>query len=195
MGKSDLYQLSVFLGVYNLKNKKTNTELFLFMLTTVINNLCRIKTLTTLSTEDYSDKSAGPYYSSIGGHVRHILDIFNCLLNGINKEQIDLTARERLEDTENDPSEALLYLDKTIEGLTALKQYSIAQILTLVDDLGDGKVSTPATLGNVIFQAHSHAIHHFAIIGYILHIRKLAIPDIAFGYNPTTPIHLTTETE
>ncbi|MBO1255713.1 hypothetical protein J3L16_08455 [Alteromonas sp. 5E99-2] len=163
------------------------------MLVTVINNLYRIRSLTTLSPEDYSDKSAGPYYSSIGGHVRHILDIFNCLINGLNNEKIDLTARVRGKETENDPLEAQLYLDKTIEGLSELKQHSISQILTLIDDLGDGKVSTPATLGNVIFQAHSHAIHHFAIIGYILHIRKLTLPDTAFGYNPTTPINLVKE--
>lgn len=159
------------------------------MLTTITTNLGRIKSLTTLSIEEYSDASTGPYYSSIGSHVRHVLDIFNCLANGLGDEKIDLTQRIRGGNAEFDPSEAIAYLNRTIEKITVLDQHSISRPLTLVDDLGDGKVSTPATLGSIIFQAHSHAIHHFAIIGYILHIRKLTLPDTAFGYNPTTPVN------
>lgn len=159
------------------------------MLTTITANLRRIKSLTALSIEDYTDASTGPYYSSIGSHIRHVLDIFNCLANGLDDGKVDLTHRTRGGCAETDPTESIIYLNQTIKKIIALDIHPISHPLTLIDDLGCGNVATPATLGAIIFQAHSHAIHHFAIIGYILHIRELTLPDSKFGYNPTTPLN------
>jgi len=39
----------------------------------------------------------------------------------------------------------------------------------------------------VLIQAHSHAIHHFASIGYIICKLGIELPDTDFGYNPSTP--------
>ena len=61
-------------------------------------------------------------------------------------------------------------------------------LLDVVDDLGGGRVSTPYTLGAALCQAHSHAIHHYACIGYLLHLQGVAIPEQGFGLNPTTPL-------
>jgi len=55
------------------------------------------------------------------------------------------------------------------------------------DDLGRGMIKAKYTLAAVLIQAHSHAIHHFASIGYIIHQLGIALPDEDFGYNPTTP--------
>ena len=57
----------------------------------------------------------------------------------------------------------------------------------MVDDLGQGQVTVEYTLGSALCQAHSHAIHHFACIGYVLEQLEVNIPDSRFGYNPTTP--------
>jgi len=34
-----------------------------------------------------------------------------------------------------------------------------------------------------------HVIHHYACIGYLLHIYGIELPNKVFGYNPTTPIN------
>jgi len=51
--------------------------------------------LDTIDSVSYCDSSIGPYHSSIGSHVRHILDFFNCIVDGLDTNNIDLTARKR----------------------------------------------------------------------------------------------------
>ena len=51
------------------------------MIQAIIYNLQRgVKLLNAIDDEQYSDNSIAPYYSSIGIHMRHILDVFDCIL-------------------------------------------------------------------------------------------------------------------
>ncbi len=140
-----------------------------------------------LDRRSYSNAGTGPYYSSIGGHLRHVLDIFACVINGVESRVVDLTDRKRGTDAETNPEVGLEYLDSVMRGLSALGEIDPSTPVTLVDNLGLGTVEIPSTLGAGLCQAHSHAIHHFACIGYILHLQGIALPDGRFGYNPTTP--------
>ncbi|WP_106794018.1 hypothetical protein [Aquimarina sp. Aq78] len=135
----------------------------------------------------YSSTSAAPYYSSIGGHLRHILDIFKCIVNGIDSRIIDLTKRKRGTIVEQNPVEGQRYLRKIISDLECISGLDPSIAIIIKDDLGMGMVEIPTTLGGGLNQAHSHAIHHFACIGYILHIHGTILPNKVFGYNPTTP--------
>jgi len=151
-------------------------------------NLVRAERLIRLlDARAYSNAGAGPYYSSVGGHLRHVLDIFACVISGVESRVIDLTDRRRGTDAETKPEAGLEYLGSVMRGLAALGQIDHSTPVTLVDDLGLGRVEVPSTLGAGLSQAHSHAIHHFACIGYILHLQGIALPDGGFGYNPTTP--------
>ena len=60
-------------------------------------------------------------------------------------------------------------------------------IIEVSDDLGQGIVISPYTLAAALCQAHSHSIHHFACIGYMLESLGEKTTDPRFGYNPTTP--------
>ena len=57
----------------------------------------------------------------------------------------------------------------------------------MTDDLGTGRVTAKYTIGSALIQAHSHAIHHFASVGFIINQLGIELPDADFGYNPTTP--------
>lgn len=154
----------------------------------ILDNLQRGETLLShLEQAQFSDKSVGPYYSSIGGHFRHILDVFACIFIGLDDGLIDLTARERNELVETNTGSALTYLERTVNQLKTLENLSPTTLLAVVDDLGQGQVTVEYTLGSALCQAHSHAIHHFACIGYVLEQLEVNIPDSRFGYNPTTP--------
>ena len=142
---------------------------------------------TDLTPDLYTSKSAGPYYSSIGGHLRHILDIFQCIFNGLDSKIIDLTDRKRGTIVEKNPVEGLKYLKKVISELEGISDLDPGIAVTIKDDLGLGMVEFPTTLGGGLNQAHSHAIHHFACIGYLLHFHGTKLPNKVFGYNPTTP--------
>lgn len=158
------------------------------MIPTIIQNLERgIKLLNSIDDAQYCDKSVAPYHSSIGVHMRHILDVFDCITDGLHSGKIDLTARKRNVVAENKVASGLYYFETTIQNLQALETVNLDRIVQVSDDLGNGVVTANYTLASVLIQAHSHAIHHFASIGYIINQLNIQLPDEDFGYNPTTP--------
>ncbi len=132
------------------------------------------------------DASISPYYSSIGAHVRHILDFYDCVFNINSENQIDLTARSRNKNIETKCCSAKDYLDTIIDKLKN-SNFDINKTVDVFDDLGLGKTEIKYTMGAVFSQANSHTIHHYAIINYILEGLKISFDDSDFGYNPTTP--------
>ncbi len=146
-----------------------------------------VKLLESISNEQYSDTSIAPYNSSIGGHMRHILDVFDCIFEGLNSGQVDLTARKRNELAETNTTIGIAYFNEVIDKLQNLKNADFNQLVQVSDDLGTGMVTVNYTLASALIQAHSHAIHHFASIGYIISQLGIELPDADFGYNPTTP--------
>ncbi|MCA0932335.1 DinB family protein [Lutimonas saemankumensis] len=158
------------------------------MIPAIIQNLNRgIRLLNSINDEEYSNNSTAPYYSSIGVHMRHILDVFNCVLKGIDKGIIDLSARQRNELAEINVAVGLAYFEEIQLKLSKIDPASLERVVQVKDDLGLGMVTANYTLAAALIQAHSHAIHHFASIGYIISQLGIDLPDGDFGYNPTTP--------
>lgn len=147
--------------------------------------------LDNLSNEQLSDASVSPYYSSIGCHIRHILDFYDCIFNA-NENKVDLTARSRNKTVECDCSCAKDYLS-TIVGKLNSAVFNINDNVMVADDLGLGKTEIPYTYGSLLAQANSHTIHHYAIINYIFDSLGIVINDDEFGYNPTTPKQVSSE--
>lgn len=142
--------------------------------------------LDNLSNEQLSDTSVSPYYSSIGSHLRHILDFYDCIFNYNEEEKIDLTARSRNKEVECDCGCAKNYLSSIVDKLNTLP-FEISDTVFVIDDLGLGSIEIPYTYGALLAQANSHTIHHYAIINYIFDSLGIEINDNDFGYNPTTP--------
>ena len=142
--------------------------------------------LTNLSNEKLSDVSIPPYFSSVGSHVRHILDFYDCIFHVVDNE-VDLTARKRNLEVENCCDTAICYLDTIVGKLENLNDKDVKQQIVVIDDLGLGKTKIDYTFSALLAQANSHTIHHYAIISYILDRLGVAIEDATFGYNPTTP--------
>ena len=142
--------------------------------------------LSNLDDATLANVSIPPYYSSIGGHIRHILDFYDCILNRVDIGKIDLTARKRNKNVETYCEQALDYLNDIITRLKTIDN-DMGSHVTVIDDLGMGIVEMPYTYAALLAQANSHTIHHYAIINYILDRLGIAIKDATFGYNPTTP--------
>lgn len=158
------------------------------MISAITNNLQRgIKLLNAIDESQYTDNSVAPYYSSIGIHMRHILDVFDCVFSGLESKNVDLSARKRNELVEQKINLGLDYFEEIITGLEGLDAENLDLIIEVKDDLGLGFVTANYTLASILIQAHSHAIHHFASIGYIISQLDIDLPDADFGYNPTTP--------
>ncbi len=158
------------------------------MIPAIIQNLNRgVNLLNSINDEQYANNSTAPYYSSIGIHMRHILDVFDCIFKGIEAKQIDLSARERNELAETKVAVGLAYFDQIMSQLKEIQVGDLDNMVEVKDDLGMGMVTANYTLAAALIQAHSHAIHHFASIGYIISQMGINLPDGDFGYNPTTP--------
>lgn len=143
--------------------------------------------LINLSDTQFGDKSVSPYYSSIGTHIRHILDFYDCIFNINSENKVDLTARARNLKVESNCNCAQEYLDTIFDKLNAVT-FGGTETVLVIDDLGLGKTEIFYTYGSLLAQANSHTIHHFAIINYILDGLGISLQDATFGYNPTTPI-------
>jgi len=146
-----------------------------------------VQLLNCISDEAYSNTTIAPYYSSIGGHMRHILDVFDCVFDGLESGNINLISRKRNELAENYTQYGIAYFEDIIQRLKLINTEDLNKIVTVTDDLGLGIITANYTLGGILIQAHSHAIHHFASVGYVISQLGIELPDADFGFNPTTP--------
>ena len=142
--------------------------------------------LNNLTDDVLIDSTVSPYYSSIGTHIRHILDFYECIFSLNAENVIDLTTRVRDKEVETKCETAICYLNSIIEELNSF-EFKMDDFVIVFDDLGLGKVEMVYTYGALFSQANSHTIHHYAIINYILDALNISIEESDFGYNPTTP--------
>jgi len=143
--------------------------------------------LANLEDNIFCDISISPYYSSIGTHLRHILDFYDCIFKLNPENKIDLTSRTRNKEVESKCYLAKGYLNSIIDKLNT-SNFNMNETVYVLDDLGLGMVEVPYTVGALFSQANSHTIHHYAIINYILEGLNISINDSNFGFNPTTRI-------
>ena len=158
------------------------------MIAAIEKNLERgIKLLNTITDEQYANASVAPYYSSIGCHIRHVLDVFSCIFKGLETNNIDLSVRDRNEKIELKTELGIEYFKTIINKLQKINSSDLDKSIIVTDDLGLGLESVNYTLAAILMQAHSHAIHHFASVGYVIYQLGIELPDADFGFNPTTP--------
>lgn len=162
------------------------------MIEAIEKNLLRgVKLLNSITDEQYSDCTIPPYYSSIGNNMRHVLDVFACIFNGLKSGSVDFSDRQRNDLAQQKTAFGIAYFDEIIDKLHELNPADFDNIIKVSDDLGTGMLTANYTLGSALIQAHSHAIHHFASIGFIINQLGIELPDADFGYNPTTPRNIT----
>lgn len=158
------------------------------MILAIQQNLERgMKLVENISDSNYNDNSVAPYYSSIGVHMRHVLDVFHCIFEGLPSGEVNLIGRSRNKSIEEHRELGIGYFKQTLVKLQSLAAADLEQTVLVTDDLGLGPVATNYSLGALLAQAHSHAIHHYASIGYVIAQLGIELPDELFGFNPTTP--------
>jgi hypothetical protein len=144
-----------------------------------------------LRDEGYAQMAREPFNASIGGHYRHVLEHFHCLIEGLPSGVVNYDARRRDARIENEVSFASI---ATCDVLRAIKKWSSETL-----ELPCGSMSTvayhsgAATLltsnaGRELAYCVAHAIHHFAIIRMLCNELGVEVPK-EFGYAPTTLEH------
>lgn len=124
--------------------------------------------------------------STVGGHFRHCIEFYRCLLAGLDGGAVDYDARDRDLEVERKREVAILALEGIETGLSALEGEDPARPLTVAAgaDGSDGE-TLRSTLGRELQFACSHTIHHFALIAGLLRLQGFE-PGADFGVAAST---------
>jgi hypothetical protein len=134
--------------------------------------------LKIISPAAYSDPLPLLHGSSVGQHVRHTLEFYQCLFEQAPHGFVDYDARQRDLRLENDPAFSITKVDQLVEALK--KTIPTNQIILKASFLENDTEEIQTTWARELVYMAEHAIHHFAIIKIAL---REQFPEIA------VPIH------
>ena len=145
--------------------------------------------LSVVSQENFTDSSKGG--SSIGAHIRHILDRFHCFFAGLADASIDYDARKRDREIEQNLEAATFALASVARRVERLRGSPLQDELICVKESVlpfSPAVEISSTAERELMGLITHSIHHLAIISL------LAKPfghqlDRDFGKAPSTIVY------
>ena len=145
--------------------------------------------LELLSQEDYVASSKGN--SSIGAHVRHVLDRFHCFFNGLTEEAINYDARKRDPEIENNLSAAEFSVTSVARRIQSLGETDFHDKVVSVQESvhhQGSSVAISSTVERELMGLITHSIHLLAIIALIAKSLGYSI-DPDFGKAPSTIVY------
>lgn len=152
-----------------------------------------ISLLNDISSTDYQQVLTPHFSSSIGAHIRHVVDHFVAVKGRCPNTGINYNNRNRYNDIEQFPQAAIIALQDLITWLHEVCNQQLLNSKVLVTteiDISHSKSTTcESTLEREIVFATSHAIHHYALIRIIRNMQGKELPQ-SFGYAPATIAHL-----
>ncbi len=150
--------------------------------------------LQNLNNDQYGSRLTEAMNSSIGAHVRHSLDHFSAVLEGVQSSTIDYDARERelkLETCVEAAQSKAISIKRNFDRLDTGLVDSTIEVRSRVN--GENSPSVNSTVGREMMFAVIHAVHHNALISFILNLHNIPLPE-GFGIAPSTIAHLRNQT-
>ncbi|MCZ6675036.1 MAG: hypothetical protein O7C75_19055 [Verrucomicrobia bacterium] len=148
-----------------------------------------IALMARLTPDTFTRAHPSCYDSTIGGHVRHNLDHFFCLEEGLKLGSVDYDARNRDEFLETNPEYAASKMEELIDFLSSIATADLDQPLKVkMDSCADREESnrwSHSSLGRELQFLISHTIHHYALIATLCARDGLELPA-EFGVAPST---------
>lgn len=124
-----------------------------------------------------------------GAHLRHILEFYECFLNGLESLNVDYDARQRDERIETSRQVAMDRITAIIERLETEPLVRRDSVLFVrMEDAKANLLEDPylcSTVGRELQALSSHTIHHFALIAITLRAHGVSV-DPDFGMAPST---------
>ncbi len=144
--------------------------------------------LNSLRDAEYTCKLPTVFGSTVGGHYRHCLDHFKCLLLGLDAGEINYDHRERNSWIENDCMFALAETHRILRAFESIPTRSLdcpINVRSKVNYEVDAASLIGSTVGREFMYAVAHAIHHYALIAVMCGILDVPVPA-GFGVAPST---------
>lgn len=124
-----------------------------------------------LNDKDYSMALPVLNGNSIGKHVRHMLDLFECLIENSESGTINYDLRKRNPETESSKEVALIQIENTVKNIDKL---DLGKNILLRQTLNNVPCEINSSTKRELLYNIEHCIHHLAII-------KIGIEN-NFGY-------------
>ena len=118
--------------------------------------------LNQLRHDQYNHSCSNLSGNTIGQHVRHIIEMFQCLEDGYGKGEVDYEKRKRDKQIETD-KEFATYLLKEISRQISRENKSLF-LLTYYDELQEKPEKISTNYFREIAYNLEHTIHHMALI-------------------------------
>ncbi|KXI26864.1 hypothetical protein [Paraglaciecola hydrolytica] len=151
-----------------------------------------IEFLSKVSVEHYQQVLKPHFTGSMGAHMRHILDHYIALQQGLSSHIVDYNRRHRDSDVALCPKSALQSWLQIKTWLIDVGRLETNLSLTIVCEISlttSQNSQTTSTLGRELLFVASHAIHHFSLLLVMSSLQgKHCSPN--FGLAPATASHL-----
>lgn len=143
--------------------------------------------LNHLDSEKYAQYLAVLNGNSIGKHVRHILDLFDCLIRGSEMGILNYDHRNRDLTIENSPEFASKKIKEIQQSILNL---DLQKKLNMFQNLGNTEIQIETNLERELLYNIEHTIHHLAIIRIAIeqHFPEISLPK-HFGIAYSTIQH------
>ncbi len=157
-----------------------------------IKQLVQLKSiLNQIDDLDYAKPLSVIENSTIGKHVRHILEFYECLFNALNKNEVCYDDRKRNLILE----ESIRFANECITGvIEKINLIDINKRILLKSKYGMDELFVESSLYREITYNIEHTVHHLAIIRIAVsnQLKYISI-DEGFGYADSTINYLQTQ--
>ncbi|HLK27512.1 MAG TPA: hypothetical protein VKT28_02950 [Puia sp.] len=144
-------------------------------------------TLQQLSDKEYSQPCTSLFKNTIGQHVRHIIELFQCLEHGYDSGIINYEKRKRDVLIENNRQIAEMLLQEIHDKLNMPNKELFLE--ACYDDVSNEQLSLSTNYYREIAYNLEHTIHHMALIRTgVNEVSKILLPE-NFGVAASTIKH------
>lgn len=125
----------------------------------------------------------------VSGHLRHVIEFYECFLDGLVTYHVDYDSRRRdsrLESSRQVATDRVTSLITRLESEHQLRGDGV--IFVRMEDATGSGIPEPfltSTIGRELQSLSSHTIHHFALIAITLRALGVTVND-KFGVAPST---------
>nr|WP_298791272.1 DinB family protein [uncultured Allomuricauda sp.] len=140
--------------------------------------------LLQLPEDCYAHSCEALFNASIGQHTRHIIELYQCLINGYDNSDVSYDKRERNKRIEQDVHFAVSQLQLIQSNLERPNK-----TVMVTYDLGGMETNLESNYYREVMYNLEHTIHHHALIKVgINHFTSIELPE-SFGVAPSTMQH------
>ncbi|MEO9946661.1 MAG: hypothetical protein ABJH28_20675 [Paraglaciecola sp.] len=148
--------------------------------------------LLSISAEGYQQVLKPHFSSSAGAHMRHILDHYLALKDGIASGVVNYNKRNRHSNVESCVTTAISKWTELEQWLTEVSELDANLPINIICETSVNETQntqTQSTLARELVFVSSHAIHHFSLLGVINSLLGNT-SSASFGIAPSTASYL-----